>query len=98
MLIRTEQAERDMVVGLHATINNLEAELVKALELADENINKAVAAREEQLAHAKTNVDRYEAIGKDLKEMMDMNLDFARRNVLLEQELELARNDALLLR
>ena len=90
VMFRTEQTEREMVVALQTTINNLEAELVKALQLDDENMNKAVAAREEQLVHAQTNMDRYEAIGKDLKEMMDMNLDLLGRNVFLKQELELA--------
>ena len=57
----------------------LEAELEKAMQLACENIEKAVQARKEQVQQGEACNDVVQKLLDDLKKMMANNLELTRQ-------------------
>ena len=61
-------------------------------------MDQAIIAWEEQLQHGEEWLARFQKVNDEMKKLMAINHDLARKNGNLQVELNLARNKALLLR
>ena len=57
-------------------------------------MDKAIAAREEQLQHGEEWLAQFRKVDDETKKLMAINLDLTRKNGSLQVELNLARKEA----
>ena len=60
-------------------------------------MDQAIAAREEQLQHGEEWLARFPKVNDEMKNLMAINHDLTRKNGNMQVELNLVRNEALLL-
>ena len=65
-------------------------------KLAKEQVEEAIAAREELVKHSRDWVATLKNVNEELKKTMEMNIDLTEKNANLQQELHRACRDALL--
>jgi len=87
-----------LIESLARTVNKLEIELIRVVQIATDHMNMAVAAKEEQVESAEACRAKIMSFMEDLHKLRSSNLELTLKNGVLEQELALARRDALLVR
>ena len=79
-------------------VNKLEIKVIRVVQIATDHMNMAVAAKEEQVESAEGCRAKIMSFMEDLHKLRSSNLELTLKNGVLEQELALARRDALLVR
>ena len=99
MVVSSEFVDLKLAVIEHMVnmTDNLETQIVHFANVANENMNKVVETNEQQLKNAKDWLAWYHEMHEDMKKLMANNLELTTQNGNLQQELNLARKDALLL-
>ena len=79
-------------------MNNSTENVKVAIKVAEENMEDAIAAREQLLKQGEGSLATLRTVHEDLKKMVALNIDLAHKNADLELELNRARRDTLVLR
>ena len=69
-----------------------------SIKVAEENMDDAIAAREQLLKQADDSLATLQTLHEDLKNTMDINIDLAHKNASLELELNQERRETFFLR
>ena len=88
-----------VVIGeLCQALDNSTENVKVAIKVAEENMEDAIAAREQLLKQGEDSLATLRTVHEDLKKAMALNIDLAHKNAELELELNRARWDTLVLR
>ena len=93
-----EEKQGEVIEKMEQIINKLSRHLEYATEQCSEFMDKAIAAREEQLQRGEEWLARFRKVNDETKKLMAINLDLTRKNGSLQVELNLVCKEALLLR
>ena len=69
-----------------------------SIKVAEENMEDAIASREQLLKQGKNSLATLRTVHEDLKKAMALNIDLAHKNAELELALNRAHRDTLVLR